>query len=126
MRKAGLFVLFACFALGWSRAASAFPQFFAEFQTKYVNENGSADDKAFADLVKNKAKCGVCHGKDAQGKENKKIRNEYGKALSKLIGKDDKKDKAKIQKALETVAAEKAPSGETYGERLKNHKLPVE
>lgn len=126
MRKAGLIVLFLCFALGLSRAASAFPQFFNEFKAKYVNENGNADDKAFAELVNNKAKCGVCHGKDAQGKENKKIRNEYGKALSKLINKDDKKDKAKIQKALETVAGEKSPSGATYGERLKEHKLPVE
>ncbi len=126
MRKAGLIVLFLCFALGSSRTASAFPQFFNEFKAKYVNENGNADDKAFAELVNNKAKCGVCHGKDAQGKENKKIRNEYGKALSKLINKDDKKDKAKIQKALETVAGEKSPSGATYGERLKDHKLPVE
>lgn len=126
MRKAGLVVLVACIGLGFTRAASAFPQFFNEFKAKYVNENGSADDKAFADLVNNKVKCGVCHGKDAQGKENKKIRNEYGKALSKLINKDDKKDKAKIQKALESVSGEKSPSGKTFGERLKEHKLPVE
>ncbi|MGH7193970.1 MAG: hypothetical protein ACREJM_10615 [Candidatus Saccharimonadales bacterium] len=126
MRKVGLIVLFICFALGFSRAASAFPQFFNEFKAKYVKENGNADDKTFADLVNNKVKCGVCHGKDAQGKENKKVRNEYGKALSKLIGKNDKKDKAKIQQALETVAGQKSPSGATYGERLKEHKLPVE
>ncbi len=126
MRKAGLIVLFACFALGFTRAANAFPQFFNEFKAKYVNENGSADDKAFADMVNNKVKCGVCHGKDAQGKENKKIRNEYGKALSKLINKNDKKDKPKIQKALDTVAGEKSPSGDTYGDRLKAHKLPAE
>lgn len=126
MRRAGLMMLVALVALSWSKAASAFPQFFAEFQAKYVNENGNADDKAFADLVKNKVKCGVCHGKDAQGKENKKIRNEYGKALSKLINKNDKKDKTKIQKALDSVADEKSPSGATFGERLKEHKLPVE
>lgn len=126
MRRVGLIVLIACFAVSFSKVASAFPQFFNEFKAKYVNESGTAEDKAFADLVNNKAKCGVCHGKDAQGKENKKIRNEYGKALSKLIGKNDKKDKPKIQKALETVAGEKSPAGPTFGERLKDHKLPVE
>lgn len=126
MRKAGLVFLVACFALGFSRAASARPQFFNEFKAKYVKEGGTAEDKAFAELVTNKAKCGVCHGKNAQGKDDKKVRNAYGMALQKLIGKNDVKDKAKIQKALDTVAGEKSPAGPTFGERLKEHKLPVE
>ena len=44
----------------------------------------------------------VCHGKNAEGKEDKKVRNAYGKALDKLLDKkEDAKNDEKIQAALE-------------------------
>jgi len=35
------------------------------------------------------AKCNGCHGKNAQGKDDKKVRNEFGKAVAKYLKKGD-------------------------------------
>ena len=120
MKKA-LFVL-ACIAFAFALApnsAKARPPYLNEFKAKYVKADGDAGDKEFAALVE-KTKCNVCHF----GKE-KKNRNDYGKALDKLLDKKtDSKDKEKIQKALETVEKEKSAAGPTFGELIKEHKLP--
>jgi hypothetical protein len=120
MKKA-LFV-FVCFAFAFGltpNSAKAIKPFLDEFKAKYVKEDGDAGDKEFAAAV-TKAGCNVCHF----GKE-KKNRNDYGKALDKLLDKKtDAKDKAKIQKALDTVAEEKSAAGPTFGELIKEHKLP--
>ena len=54
------------------------------------------NDVALAKAFK-QVSCGVCHANP----DNKKIRNDYGKQLEKLLSKKDKKNKAKIAAALE-------------------------
>ena len=76
------------------------------------------------------AKCGVCHTDPAK---DKKVRNTYGRAISKLIPADtDKKALKKnpdgIQKLLDKAAAEKSdakdPASPTFGDLIKEGKLP--
>ena len=66
--------------------------------------------------------------------KSKKNRNDYGKALSKLLKKDDYKtarvkaeaeavDK-ELEEAFKKVEAMKSPGGQTYGERIKAGELP--
>ncbi len=104
--------------------AQADKAFRDEFIAKYVKaDSKDAKDKAFADVTE-KAKCTICH----EG-VSKKDRNVYGQALDKLLDrKADKDDKAKIQKALDTVAAMKAnpkdPNSPTFGDLIKAGKLP--
>jgi hypothetical protein len=96
-----------------------------EFINKYVKkESTEPTEKAFADAVK-AANCNVCHA----GKTNKKTRNEYGKALDGLLDKKaDIKNAAKIQDVLEKVAGQKSdpknPASPTFGELIKQGKLP--
>lgn len=95
-----------------------------EFIAKYVKADSTDPaEQAFAAAVK-KANCNVCHVG-----AKKKDRNEYGKALDELLDKKaDIKDTAKIQAALETVAGLKSnpadTSSPTFGDLLKEHKLP--
>jgi hypothetical protein len=83
----------------------------------------------------------LCHVKGP----NKKVRNAYGTALSKIIGGHAKADldaakaaggedaqKAKMTEILKTlddaftkVEGQKASSGQTYGELIKAGKLPA-
>jgi hypothetical protein len=107
--------------------ASAFPEFKKEFDKKYIGDSSTPSQKAIAAAVK-VAKCNVCHDpkKDAEGKVSKKNRNVYGETLHKFIGKKDKKDQAKIQDALTKVEGMKNGSGPSFGELLKQGKLPVD
>ena len=106
-------------------AAKADPSFKKQFEVKYVKKDSSDPmDVAFAAKVK-KARCNVCH----VGK-NRKMRNAYGAELSKLLDrKMDRKNKEKIQQALDTVAALKSnPDDEnspTFGELLAQGELPA-
>ena len=114
--------------------ASALPQFKKAFEEKYV-ANGNADLQAAFKA----ASCNTCHVK---GKD-KKVRNEYGMALSKIIGGhakaqidaakkvSDAAGKAKLaevlkklDEAFDKVEKEKSASGQTYGEEIKAGKLP--
>ncbi len=100
----------------WGDKAFAVKQFADEFKAMYVE-----DGTPLAAEVE-KAKCNVCH----MGK-SKKDRNPYGRALSELLDKkEDKDNKEKIRKALETVAAQpSAGAGSpTFGELIKEGKLP--
>jgi hypothetical protein len=113
--------------------ARALPPFFKEFEAKYVKAEATDDkDKAFAALVKNTAKCNVCH---VAGQE-KKARNAYGQKLSTLLKKDNfkadrlkaepEKATAEIVAALEAVAAMKSgdDNSPTFGELIAQGKLP--
>ncbi len=109
-------VVAAVMVLGQSRVSEARPPYWAEFEAKYVK---TAPDSKFATDA-TAAKCNVCH----VGKE-KKDRNSYGQALSKLLTKADAKNKEKINAALDTVAGEPStPGGPTFGELIKEGKLP--
>jgi hypothetical protein len=119
-----------CLAVG---PASAMPLFRKDFTEKYVEGSG---DAVWEETVK-KASCYVCHVKG----EDKEVRNAYGEELAKLI-KGDAKDRVTAAKEADNLAAEneklskelmeafkkvekmKSPSGPTYGELLKAHKLP--
>ena len=118
MKKLGLMMVCAVCALAFVvQSASAIPPFGKAFNAKYVEGN---DNAAFVEAVK-EAKCNVCH------KGTKKTdRNAYGMALSELLDKKaDAKDEAKINEALDKVAAMKsAEDGPTFGELIKEGKLP--
>lgn len=114
MRRATLIVLFGGLLCGvLARPASARKEYLDGFKEKY------GGDKQLAPLIDD-AKCFICH----VGKKTKKNRNDYGKALSKLLMKE--KNPAKINEALGKVEEEKSADGRTFGEQIKEHKLPVE
>ncbi len=112
--------------IGFTAApAVAVKEFRDAFQAKYVKpDSAAASDVALAAAF-DQASCYVCH---AAGK-NKKIRNDYGKQLAKLLSKKDKKDKAKIEAALDSVAKLKSkpsdPASPTFGEKIAGGKLPA-
>jgi hypothetical protein len=131
MNKAVLLVLAAALVAGMTlNTALAIPPFKKEFDEKYVKKDSTDPaEKSLAEAV-DKAKCLVCHGKNDQGKQDTKLRNAYGKALDELLDKKaDAKDKEKIVKALDTVAAMKSnpsdPGSPTFGDLLKQGKLPA-
>ncbi len=95
-------------------SADAFPAFKIGFDKKYMNEG-----TALHTALEGKTNCNICHvGTD------KKQRNDYGKAVDKLLTREDIKDLEKIQKALEKVEAEKS-GATTFGALIKEGKLPV-
>ena len=107
-----------------ARPAVALKEFRDVFKTKYVKSDSTeANDVALAAAF-SEANCNTCH----VGK-SKKIRNDYGKQLAKLISKRDKKDTAKIQSAMDTVAKLKSnpsdPASPTFGEKIASGKLPA-
>jgi hypothetical protein len=99
-----------------SNTASARPQYKVEFDKKYMTE-GSAIHKA----LEGKSNCNICH----QGK-NRKNRNAFGTAISKVIGGMNVKDTPKIVEAITKVEKEKPEGGDkTFGDLIKEGKLPV-
>jgi hypothetical protein len=94
--------------------AEAFPGFKTAFDKKYL-----VDGSALHTALEGKTNCNICHvGTD------KKQKNDYGKALDKLLSKDDMKDAEKIQQSLEKAEGEK--SGDTtFGALIKEGKLPI-
>jgi hypothetical protein len=122
---AGFFLAALCAIILTPSPAVAVKEFKDAFQTKYVKTDSSqASDVALAQAF-TKASCTVCH---VNGQE-KKIRNDYGKELAKRVSKTDKKDRAKILAAMDTVAKLKSnpsdPQSPTFGEKIANGKLPA-
>ena len=96
-----------------SQQAEARPPFVGVFGKQYPALKGQVK----------KAKCGVCH--PAANNKKKKIRNDYGKALGKAIGKKNEKDKAKVAAAMKKIESEKSGTeGKTFGDLIKEGKLP--
>ena len=139
MKAAGLLLLGAAMTLGfWAVQAEAQPAFKTAFQKKYVDKGSPELKAAFK-----KESCNTCHVK---GAESKTERNDYGKALAEFLGPKwaedykaahDKEDTAAVKKLVsgavkklmtegfDKVAEEKAPSGKTFGEMIKDGKLPA-
>lgn len=126
MRKLVVTTLMLTLAMGiLGTSAQAIPPFNKEFLKLYVE---SAKDSPFAKEVE-KVKCNTCH----EG-TNKKMKNEYGVAVGKLLKKADfGPDKLKedpegtakaIVDALKKVESEKSKDGMTFGEKIKSGKLP--
>jgi cytochrome c2 len=114
MRRAILVFLFGgLVCMLSSKSATARAPYLKEFKAKY------GEDPAYGELI-DKTKCYICH----VGSKDKKKRNEYGMALSKIIGKNEK-DAGKISTALGKVEEEKSAGGKTFGELIKAHELPT-
>ncbi len=94
--------------------ADARPKYFKAFTTKYAEVKEEA--------TKAENKCGVCHG-GPKGKKKKQL-SDYGMALKKALGKKNEKNADKIAEALDAVAKEKCGDDTTYGDLLKEGKLP--
>ena len=84
-----------------------------------------AFEKQYTEVVKKEGKdgkltCAVCHEGD-----DKKKRNNYGEAISKIIAKKETDD-AKVKEALTKTEKEKsAIKDKTFGDLLKDGKLPA-
>lgn len=80
----------------------------------------TAFDKLYPDVTKaKKTSCAVCHPE-----KSKKVRNDYGTALGKVVAKNEK-DKDKIEDALEKIEKEKSSvKDKTFGDLLKEGKWP--
>jgi hypothetical protein len=120
MKKALLWLVAGTLVYGITLGtASARPKYKTEFDNLYVKEGAPQYSEALVKaLPDGKSNCNVCHvGKD------KKVRNDYGKAVGKFTGKDQK-DVAMIKEALEKAAAEKSGST-TFGNLIKEGKLPI-
>ena len=83
----------------------------------------------YPDVVKANGKdgavtCNVCH--EAGEGKTKKDRNNYGQALAKILGGKEEKDLAKVKEALTKTEKEKsAVEDKTFGDLLKEGKLPA-
>ena len=94
--------------LAGANRAEARPQYLKEFAAKYGSLKAQAT----------KVKCGVCH----YGK-SKKNRNDYGQAVMKNVGKNQKKAPV-IKGALTKAEKMKNAEGKTFGDLIKAGKLP--
>jgi hypothetical protein len=136
MPKFGI-ALLICIAVsvGSAQPAAAIPYFLKVYLEEYKKDIESQKDKAFPEFVAKKAKCYICH----QGKKSKKNNNIYGLQLKPLLdkkkNKENKKDaklgeenKQKIIAALKKVSLlhtdPKDKKSPTYGELIKQGKLP--
>jgi hypothetical protein len=133
MQKVRLASLVAVCTLFPITQADAMKPFKDAFDAKYVTP---ANDAAFTAASK-QAGCFVCHAKG----EKKDVRNAYGEALAAQIPGNAKQRmqtagaagaKAEMEKLLRElndafakVEAEKSADGTTYGDLLKQHKLPA-
>ncbi len=111
MKKAilslGCVALCATFALS---TAEARPKYYSEFKDMYPDVAGLDEQK-----------CNVCH----EGK-SKKDKNNYGMAYGMTLNAKNSKDVEQIKKALKDVEAKpSAVAGKTFGDLLKENKLPA-
>ncbi len=88
--------------------ADARPNYNKEFWDAYPSLKAHAETK-----------CGACHGTD------KKVRNDYGKAVGEALGGAKVTDAEKIKAAFK-AAEDKASAteGKTFGDLIKDGKLP--
>jgi hypothetical protein len=121
MRKSALILSLVAATLVGARTAIGVQQFQNVFMEEYIAKH---KDKEFADFVKTKVKCFLCH----QGK-NRKNRNAYGQQLAELL--DRKKDvrnvpkiKAALEKAAKMHSDPKNDKSPTFGELIASSQLP--
>lgn len=108
-------------------SALAINEFKLGFIKKYADANAPAEFKGVVEATG----CNICH---VRGK-NKRERNEYGMALSKFLKVADFQGNNKkfqggaaekaIADALSEAEKEKSKSGATFGELIKQGKLPA-
>ena len=104
--------------------AGAVRAFREQFRAKYIKPDSTKPNDIALREAFDKSGCGLCHvGEDRAN------RNAYGRALAKLLDrKTDTQNTAKIQTALEKVAAMKCrpedPRSPTFGQIIASGKLP--
>ncbi len=107
------------FSLVFAPSAEARPPYNKAFEGKYVKAKSKIDEALGGT---GKSNCNVCH----EGADKKK-RNDYGKALGKLLNKET--DEKKIDAALDMVAKEHSKDGDdkspTFGELIEKGTLPI-
>ncbi len=114
MRKISTKLIAAVGALAFLGAAlsapeaQARPQYLKSFIETYPSLEEAAKMK----------KCGICHPND------KKMRLDYGKAVGTNIGEKNQKDTTVIGEALMKAEEVKNKDGKTFGELIKDGKLP--
>ncbi len=128
MRRAiSVAVMVALIAAVWPkpREAHAVKEFMDQFKARYVDYE--SNDPARIRFAKRfeQTRCAVCHVKG----EEKTVRTNYGRLLDKYLSKEQhKKDKAQILKVLRYVETQPSdprdPRSATFGERIKQGKLP--
>jgi cytochrome c553 len=85
-----------------------------EYNTQFWDKYPSLKD------LKEETKCSACHDP-----KDKKIRNDYGKAVGTALGEPKIKDAEKIKAALTKAEGEKSSTaGKTFGDLIKDGKLP--
>ena len=107
--------------------AMAITEFSKQWKSHYLKDT-SAD---FEKLGK-RTNCNICHVKD---KEKKKVRNEYGEAISKYLkSKDFPKDyvknnpaeaKKKILEGFKKAGELKSKDGKKFADKIKAEELPA-
>jgi hypothetical protein len=105
--------------------ASADKAFRDQFKAKYIKRDSTEPKDVALREAFQEAGCNLCHVGD-----NRENRNPYGQALAKFLSrKTDVKNKAKIQAALEKVAAMRSrpddPQSPTFGDLIDQGKLPA-
>lgn len=114
MRKNGTWlvygaVLAALVFVVTAQDAQARPKYMGGFKEAYPALVSQADT----------VKCNVCHFGD-----KKTNRNDYGMAVGKALGEKNVMDAEKIKEGLKKAEAEKNADGKTFGELIKDGKLP--
>ena len=96
------------------RAAHARPKYSMAFIERYEKIEEAKD-----------VKCAICHGPKGEDKGgDKKKLSDYGKALKEALGKKNVMDAGDIKKGLEKAEEADAGDDKTFGDILKDGKLP--
>ena len=94
--------------VSFAPTADARPNYNKEFWDYYPGLKAHADTK-----------CDACHGKE------KKVRNDYGKAVGEALGGAKVTDVEKIKAAFKMAEEKKSSTeGKTFGDLIKDGKLP--
>jgi hypothetical protein len=123
-----LLPVLAVVVIGSMTPVHAIPAFEAEYKKTYYKPDGSAEQKKLAAAIDKISEtkdgkttsCNVCH----IAGQGKKMKNEYGQAVGKVVTKKDKDAADKIQAGLKTTEGEKSKSGKTFGDLIKAGELP--
>ncbi len=109
------------------RPAGAGKPFLEQFKAVYVKPNTTDRTMIIFNEAVEKDGCGICHV--SQGGKATKALNAYGTQLSKVVTKADGNNAQKIRAGFAKVEKVKSkpndPTSPTFGERLKQGKLPV-
>ena len=109
--------IISCLAIAAVASCLLAPQ--AQARPQY---HGAVKEAYTDNALVGEKKCGVCHGHGGDGKD-KKVVNDYGKALGAALGAKNEKDAAKLKAAV-TKAGEGKEGDATFDSILKGGKLP--